>query len=244
MSEAKGALVTGAGSGIGRACALALDAMGYRVALVGRDLERLRATADACRDAVPLTADVRRREQVDAAIGEAVAQLGRLDVAVVNAGTFPPRLRIDETTDEAWRETLAINLDGAFHTIAAALPHLRATSGYVFGVGSVYGEGGMRLGAPYAASKSGMAALVYSVLQEWEEHGVRATLIDPGIVRTPMASGHPDEAALLEPEDVARAVRFCLELSPAAIVRQIAVERTVVARNDREVQENARRWHG
>ena len=239
----KAAIVTGAGSGIGRACALALDELGHRVALVGRDEGRLRAVAAECRGAVPLVADVGERVQVDAAVAAAVAELGRLVVAVANAGTFPPRLPLDELSTEAWRATLAINLDGAFHTIAAVLPHLRATRGYLFGVGSVYGGGGMRLGAPYAASKAGMGALVQSGLQEWEQHGVRATQIDPGIVRTPMAADVPDDVALLEPEDIARAMRFCLELSPAAIVREIAVERATVARNDREVQEDAPRWH-
>jgi NADP-dependent 3-hydroxy acid dehydrogenase YdfG len=212
--------------------------LGHRVALLGRDSGRLDAVAGECRDAVPLVADVCNRDEVDRAVGSAIAEFGRLDVAVINAGTFPPRLRVDETAAEVWRDTLAVNLDGAFKTVAAVLPHLRATRGYVFGIGSVYGKGGMRLGASYAASKAGIAALMHSVLQEWEDHRVRATLIAPGKVNTPMVGDVAGDERLLAPEDIARAVRFCLSLSPVAIVREIEIERTSVARNDREQQEN------
>ncbi|MEN3278968.1 MAG: hypothetical protein V7607_108 [Solirubrobacteraceae bacterium] len=239
----EGALVTGGGSGIGLACARLLSELGHQVALVGRDREKLEAAATECPGALALQADVASREEVAAAVRRAVEAFGGLDVAVVSAGVFPSRERLDEVSDSSWRDTLAINLDGAFHTLAEVVPHLRERGGYVFAIGSIYANGGLRLGAPYAASKAGLAGLVHTLIQEWEEHQVRATLISPGVVRTGMVGdGRRDDHGLLSPDDVAHAVRFCLGLSGAALVREIVLERAEVARNDRDVQEDPARW--
>lgn len=237
-----GALVTGAGSGIGRACAVRLSRMGYAVALLGREAAKLEALEEECRDALALPADVTDPAQVVRAVDAAVANFGRLDVVVVNAGVFPPRRRVDHTAAEDWGRTLGVNLDGAYHTVKAVLPHLRNTGGYLFGVASVYARGGLRFGAPYAASKAGMVALLDTVNQEHEEHGVRATVISPGVVRTAMAGQRRRDLELLEPDDIAKTLAYCLDLSRAALVRTVEVERAAVSRNDREVQEDIPAW--
>lgn len=237
----RAALVTGAGSGIGLATARELGAMGYRVALLGRDSAKL-ATAEAdIEGSIAVECDVAERRAVGVAVARAVDEFGGLDVVVANAGTFSSRATLDQTTEEEWRAVLATNLDGVFFTLAAALPHLRRRHGYAFVVGSLYSRYALRLGAAYTASKWGALGLSHTLVQEFEEHGVRSTAVLPGVVATAMVDLPADD--LLEARDVARTVRWCLELSRNALVREVLLERVAVARNDAEIQEDAPAWH-
>jgi NAD(P)-dependent dehydrogenase (short-subunit alcohol dehydrogenase family) len=216
--------------------------MGLDVVICGRDTRKLEAAA-ARIDARWIACDVTRRETVEAAVDGTLDLFGRLDVVVANAGVFPPsRATIDMTPRDEWELVMRTNLDGVFHTFAAALPELRAHSGYAFAIGSIYSRHALRLSAAYTASKFAVLGLTHTLLQEYEEHGVRATAILPGIVDTAMVTGDHGSDELLRPEDVAQTVRWCLELSPAAIVREVTLERAAVARVDIELQETSPAW--
>jgi NAD(P)-dependent dehydrogenase (short-subunit alcohol dehydrogenase family) len=114
------------------------------------------------------------------------------------------------------------------HTLAACAPHLRERRGYAFVVSSVSGKQGMPEGGTYSASKWGLLGLAHSYLREAAPHGVRVTAICPGLVDTPML-GPGRRGDILTTDDVAETVRYCLALSPVALVREIVLERTAVA---------------
>lgn len=198
MSDARGALVTGAGTGIGAATAIRLAAGGHAVALVGRRLEPLEATAEAIEAAggraVPLAADAGDPAQAARAVADAVSALGGLDVLVLahGVGGSAP---VAEDTPEGWDEVVRINLTGAFLVARAALPHLEDGGGSIVTVAStnawVAGPGW----ASYCASKAGLAMLTASIANDYGPRGVRANCVCPGWVRTPMADGDMDEVA-------------------------------------------------
>ena len=241
MSE-RAALVTGAGSGIGLACARTLGELGYGVVLCGRDKAKLERAAETVQGGVAVPCDVTSRDSVDAALSATVDRFGGLDVVVANAGVFPGRATLDQIRLEEWELVLSTNLDGVFHTLAAALPDLRERSGYAFTIASIYSRHALRLAGSYNASKFGALGLSHTLLQEYEEHGVRATAILPGIVNTAMVTGEHKPDDLLHPDDIAKTIRWCLSLSPAAIVREVTVERAEVSRVDIELNENSPAW--
>jgi NAD(P)-dependent dehydrogenase (short-subunit alcohol dehydrogenase family) len=218
-----------------------LGGLGYQVALCGRDASKLEEAAGTVEGGVPVPCDVTSRESVEHAVGATVQRFGGLDVAVANAGLFPSRAAIDEITTAEWREVVATNLDGVFHTLAATLPHLRERRGYAFTIGSIYSNHALRLAGPYNASKFGALGLSHTLIQEHEEHGVRATAILPGIVDTAMVPGEKDDHLLL-PDDIAKTLAWCLSLSPAALVREVTVERAFVSRVDIELNESPPAW--
>ncbi len=199
MTDARRALVTGAGTGIGAATASRLATGGHAVALVGRRPEPLRATAAAIEAeggrAVPLPADVGDPVQAAAAVADAVAALGGLDVLVLAHGVGGSAPVADDTP-ERWDEVVRINLTGAFLVARAALPHLEAGGGAIVTVAStnawVAGPGW----ASYCASKAGLAMLTASIANDYGPRGVRANCVCPGWVRTPMADEDMDEIAV------------------------------------------------
>jgi NAD(P)-dependent dehydrogenase (short-subunit alcohol dehydrogenase family) len=228
----KGALITGGSSGIGLACARALHADGYRVALCGRDGERVRRAAAAIgEDANGVACDVADRGAVERFVAETAEQFGRIDVIVAAAVIYAVRDTVAEIASDAWQEVLDVNLSGVMHTLSAAVPHLRASRGYAFVLSSVSGKQGMAGSSVYCASKWGVLGLTHSFIKEEARHGVRATAICPGLVDTPMVGGGGATPApeMLSPNDVAETVRFCLSLSPIALVREIVLERVHVA---------------
>ena len=233
----KGALVTGGASGIGLACARMLREEGYGVAICGRDRRKLAAAERDIPGVIAFPCDITNRPSVDAFVGSAVEHLGGLDVVIANAGTFPRRAAIDAITDEEWHSSIATNLTGVFYTLAATFGYLRERRGYAFTIDSIYGRHGLRLGASYAAAKWGVLGLTHSLIQEAAEQGVRATAICPGIVDTPMVGGTVPAEELLSPHDIAQTVRWCLQLSPVALVREVMLERLSFGRVDPERQE-------
>lgn len=226
------ALVTGAGSGIGRAIALDLARAGARVALVGRRAEPLEETRRLIADlgptvppAVALTADVSDEAQVGAMVAAALAALGRIDVLVNDAGVGHPG-QIETTTPEDWDRVLDVNLRGAFLVTRAVLPAMRAqASGSVVSVASISGQtGGVSASAPYAASKGGLIAFTKALARQMAAFGGRANAVAPGQIATTMSNVDPERiravlgqtpiGRLGTPEEVAHAVLFLA--SPAA----------------------------
>lgn len=192
------ALVTGAGSGLGRATAIRLGTDGLRVVCVDVDDDAAAATADevveADGSARPVTCDVTRPEQVARAVTEAVSWAGGIDVVanVAGVGSIGHTVGVDF---EEWRRVLDINLTGTFLVCQHALPALLDGGGAVVNVASIAGLRGWRYMAAYAASKGGIVALTKSLAVEYGRRGVRFNCVAPGSIDTPLA------AALAPPPD-------------------------------------------
>lgn len=216
------AVVTGIGSGIGRATAEALRALGARVA--GIDLE---AGSD---DRLVVAADVADEAEVDEAFTTIERELGRVDMLVTSAGLFRP-LPVDEITGEAWRRTIDVNLGGTFHCARRALPGMRANGfGRVVTLSSAAGlDGGTMPSAHYAASKGGVIALTKALATETAADGVTVNCVAPRDIRTPMLAGLDlDPSAvpvgrLGEADDVAAAIAFLCSAHAAYVTGEVFV---------------------
>ena len=178
------AIVTGGGSGIGTAIAKALAVEGARLTLVGRRREALEAAAAAIPGAIAMPADVTDRASVDAAFAAARAAHGPIGILVNNAG-IAPSAPFAKTTAEAWRTTLATNLDALFHCCQAALADLLAASaGRIVTVASTAGMKGYGYTAPYVASKHGAIGLMRALAAEFATTPLTANALCPGFTDT------------------------------------------------------------
>ena len=204
MSAGRSVLVTGAAKGIGRATAEAFAAAGARVALLDLDKPALDALAadlrDAGREVLELAGDVADRRTVDEAVAALIGKWGTLDTLVANAGISFAR-SIDEYTDDEWNHILAVNLNGAFYSIRAALPHLKQSRGTVVLVSSMTAIVGQPRGAAYDASKGALIAMTRSLALELAPAGIRVNCVCPAGVDTPLmrswAETLPDPATVL-----------------------------------------------
>jgi 3-hydroxybutyrate dehydrogenase len=210
----KVAFVTGAASGIGRKIAETFAREGARVVIADLNQEAALETAAQLRaaghDALGVAVDVSSEAQVDAAVDRAVAHFGSLDVLVSNAGIQIVK-PVDEFGFDEWKRMLSIHLDGAFLTTRAALRHMYACGrgGSVIYMGSVHSKEASLLKAPYVTAKHGLIGLAKVVAKEGAHHGVRANVICPGFVRTPLVDKQiPEQARTLgiSEDDVVRKV--------------------------------------
>jgi NADP-dependent 3-hydroxy acid dehydrogenase YdfG len=235
----KTALVTGAGSGIGRGIANTLAEMGLRVALIGRDrekLERTRVELPEGRDSALVAAcDITDRAAVRAVVDQVNAAFGTIDVLICNAGTNVRNRSLESLDAADWDKMIATNLTGSFNLVHHILPSMRARrNGLVIQICSISGIRASTLGgAGYSASKFGQSALGICLGREEGAHGIRSTVIYPGEVNTPILDARPvpvgteRRAAILQPEDVAAAVKFLVELHPRARVPELVITPTV-----------------
>jgi NAD(P)-dependent dehydrogenase (short-subunit alcohol dehydrogenase family) len=234
-------LVTGGGSGIGRATALEVGARGGRVAVLDRDaagLDETVASADAATIGIPT--DVSDESAVAAAIARTVAEFGRLDGIVTAAGLFAGEdlAPIAEVGLDTFNGVLAVNLAGTFLVIKHALPHLERTDGEprasIVTIASTAGLRGHGYGSGYTASKGGVVALTRLAAVQYGPRGVRANCICPGAVDTPMAGGvwDSDEArarmrrdvplgVVAQPEDLATVAAFLLSTDAHHVTGQV-----------------------
>ncbi|RIK34884.1 MAG: 3-oxoacyl-[acyl-carrier-protein] reductase [Chloroflexi bacterium] len=186
----KVALVTGAGSGIGRATALTFANEGARVAVVELLAERANAVADEINqvggEAIPLVADVAQAAEVERAVRHATEHFGRLDIVFANAGINGVWAPIEELTPEEWDRTLDINLKGCFHTIKYAVPWLKKAGGAIVVTSSVNGTRVFsNSGAvAYSCAKAGQLVMAKMLAPELAPYGVRINAICPGSVQT------------------------------------------------------------
>jgi 3-oxoacyl-[acyl-carrier protein] reductase len=215
------AVVTGAGSGIGRAIALALAERGLDLGLVGRTEAPLRATAaQATRHGVEATvavADVGIQDHVRRAAEAVQGSLGPARVVVANAGIAGRRAPVEETSEAEWDAVMTTNLKGVFLVARAFLPSMRAArEGRIVTLGSISSTLGTAGLAPYCASKWGVVGFTKSLAEELRGSGVQALAVLPGSVDTPMVKvgGFPPQMA---PEDVARVVVFAALDAPPAM---------------------------
>jgi len=231
----RGAFVTGATRGIGRAVAAALLEAGARVAIVGREAARAEAAArELGAGAVGIGCDVTDGAQVEAAIARAEQEAGPVDILVNNAGITRDNLLL-RMSEREWDEVLAANLKGAFHTTKAVLKGMmKRKGGRIINIASVVGLAGNKGQANYAASKAGLIAFTKSVAKEYGSRGLLVNAVAPGFIETDMTSALPEEAraAMLgsialgrfgRPEDVAGAVLFLASDFARYITGQVLV---------------------
>lgn len=195
----KVAIVTGAASGIGKAIATLYAKEGAKVVIADLNKAAADATAKELQaaggQALGVVMDVTSESAVDAGVAEVVKAWGRVDVLVSNAGIQIVHPLEDFTLAE-WKKLLAIHLDGAFLTTKACLPHMyRQGSGSVIYMGSVHSKEASVLKAPYVTAKHGLIGLAKVVAKEGARHGVRANVICPGFVRTPLVEKQIPEQA-------------------------------------------------
>lgn len=182
--DARVAIVTGAGSGIGAAVARRLAGEGWRTVLTGRRRAPLEKVAGP--DAAVVPGDVRDAGHAEALVDAAIDRWGRLDGLVLNAGVTVEG-SVGETSDADWEMVLETNLTGPFRLARAALPHLVESRGAVVGVGSIAAEVCGPGLAAYGASKAGLVRLVRSLAVDYGGQGLRANVVNPGWTRSEMA---------------------------------------------------------
>jgi NAD(P)-dependent dehydrogenase (short-subunit alcohol dehydrogenase family) len=184
------ALITGAGSGIGKAAAILLAREGAKIGALGRSEDELRGTADEITrfggDALTLLADVSNPEQTRRAVEQLAGRWGRLDFVFANAGINGVWAPLEELTPEDWDQTLGINLKGTFLTVKYAVPYLKKQGGSIVVTASVNGTRMFsNTGATaYACSKAAQVAFTKMVALELAEHRVRVNVVCPGAIET------------------------------------------------------------
>jgi len=193
-------IVTGAASGIGKEIALTYAREGGKVAIADLNAGAAEATATEFKKqglaAMSVAADVTDEAQVNAAVEAVVKAWGGVDVLVSNAGiqiVHP----LEEFPFAEWKKMIAIHLDGAFLTTKAVLPHMYASGrgGSIIYMGSVHSKEASQLKAPYVAAKHGLIGLAKVIAKEGAKHKVRANVICPGFVRTPLVDKQIPEQA-------------------------------------------------
>ena len=233
------AIVTGASSGLGRACALRLAREGLRVALVARDQEALDTTARDVEAAggtpLSLPVDLADASHIDAAVATITGSWGRVDLLVNAAGTDAPG-PVEHTSVQDWDRVLAVNLRAPFLLSKAVLPHMRrARSGTIVNVSSVAGLRGWANAAAYCSSKFALTGLTQSLAAEGRQHGIRACVLYPGAMATSWGSWEPDQrraahrdgladpTKALPPEQVADLIAWIYTAPTGLLLNQVTV---------------------
>ena len=231
------ALVTGSSRGIGRAIAAQLAREGWAVCInyiERRDCAESLATqltAEGCRVMV-CQADVADREAVGAMVQRIEETFGPVSLVVNNAGIAGQCL-FQDVTPEMWRRYFGVNIDGAYHTIQAVLPHmLHEHAGCIVNISSIWGVRGASCEATYSATKHALIGLTKSLAAELGPTGIRVNCVAPGVVKTDMLDALPPEALpmlaedtplgrLGTPEDIAQAVCFLADERASFITGQV-----------------------
>ncbi len=244
MSESKRvAIVTGAGSGIGKRSSLALLQDGYAVVLAGRRLEALESTV---KEAGPLSdqtlmvqADVGKPEDVRALFGQAMERFGRLDVLFNNAGSGAPAIPLEELTYEQWQTVVNVNLTGAFLCTQEAFKIMKdqePMGGRIINNGSISATTPRPNSAPYTSTKHAMTGLTKSTSLDGRKYNIACGQIDIGNAETEMtqrmkagvlqAHGAVEVEPVMDADDVARAVVYMANLPLEANVQFMTIMAT------------------
>lgn len=204
LLEGKTAIITGAGSGIGRASACALAAEGVRVAIFDVNAQAAKQTADEItihgNDAMFFAVDVSREEELRGAVATTAAKFGNIDILHNNAG-IAIRHPVTEQDEAGWDECMAVNVKGVFLCSKHVIPRMLQRGGSIINTASITGIVGVRNRSAYSASKGAIVALTRNMALDYARFQVRVNCVCPGFTRTPMA-----EALLLDPERHSRLV--------------------------------------
>lgn len=218
--EGKTAIITGAASGIGKEIALTYAREGARVAIADLNLDAANGTAAQIRDAggqaMGVAMDVANEDQTNAGVEAVAAKWGGIDILVSNAGiqiVHP----IEDCSYAEWKKMLAIHLDGAFLTTRACVRHMYQGNrgGSIIYIGSVHSKEASLLKSAYVTAKHGLVGLTKVVAKEGAQHNVRANLIAPGFVRTPLVDKQIPEQAK------------ALGISQAEVIKNVMLKDTV-----------------
>jgi meso-butanediol dehydrogenase/(S,S)-butanediol dehydrogenase/diacetyl reductase len=203
------ALITGASSGIGAAIAIEFAEAGWSVMAAGRDEGRLEEVADVSENISTWAGDLVESEDCDELIADTLDEFSAIDCLVNSAGVLP-RGNAEETTDEQWRDTLAINLNVPFYLSRAAMPSLLKTEGSIVNMSSFWGLRAGPKALAYCVSKGGLIQFTRAMALDYAGDGVRVNAICPGGVDTPMLA----EAAVEADTDVDSFLSMVAEGSP------------------------------
>ena len=199
--EGKVAVITGGASGIGLACAHTMARSGADVSIWDLDQDAVDQTVKSMAQrgfrAHGVVVDVADSARVDAAMGDVVANLGRVDIAVCNAGIGGEANSSAEYSDEGWHKVIAVNLDGVFFTLRAAIRAMKLTGGgSIINMASILGQVGFASAGAYSAAKHGVVGLTQAAAWEHAADGVRVNAVGPGFIDTPLLSKHLDQPTL------------------------------------------------
>src|SRR6476620_4494924 len=230
------AVVTGAGSGVGRAIALRFAGEGWNVALVSRRAETLSdtlalAAPDARDRLAPFPCDVSDPSAVSTMGQSVLGRFGTIDVLVNAAGINVPRRSFEVLSLDDWHAVLATNLHGAYYCVRAFLPGMRARqTGTIININSDVGKVARDLAGPaYVSSKFGLNGLTQQINAEERRHGIRACSIGPRDINTPLLDKRPQpptqdaRARMIQPDDIADLVWLVATLPSRAIVEEISL---------------------
>jgi NAD(P)-dependent dehydrogenase (short-subunit alcohol dehydrogenase family) len=220
------AVVTGAGSGVGKAIAVALRQAGWRVALIGRRKQMLDSALG-----LPFECNVADEKQVAATAQAIQQQLGTPLVLVNSAGVNIPKRSLAELSVEDFRYMIDVNLNGTYYCIHHFLPLMRAArTGTIINISSDSGlQANAKAGGGYAASKSAVRGLTQSINAEERLNGIRACAIFPGDIDTPILNNRPvpptpeARSRMLQPEDIARCVMLVIDLPHRAVIEELLI---------------------
>jgi NADP-dependent 3-hydroxy acid dehydrogenase YdfG len=228
------AIITGAGSGVGRATAISLARRGWRLALFGRTKASLDETARLCDAGERMRlgiVDVGDADQVNRAVAEVITAWSTVSVLVNAAGTNVQKRSLDDLSLSHYHDMIDTNLHGSFHAARAVLPSMRAAGrGTIVNVVSIAAKRATLLaGAGYVISKFGQAGLTQAINVEENRHGIRACAIFPGDIDTPLLDQRPEpptpvaRAAMLTAQDVADCILLAIDLPSRAVVDELVV---------------------
>ncbi len=231
----KSAIITGAGSGVGRAIALQLAQQGWRIAIVGRREEPLQETAKlsglSTESFIIAPCDIGDPSAVAEMAKRLLAQFGEIELLVNAAGTNAPNRLLNVLSLDDYHAMINTNLNGAYYCVQAFLPQMHARkSGTIINIISDAGkQASPKAGPAYVMSKFGLAGLNQSINAEERAHGIRACAIFPGDIDTPLLTRRPHppdaeaRAKMMRAEDVANCALFCINLPPHVIVEEMLV---------------------
>ena len=214
----KVALVTGGGSGIGKAIAKALLAEGCKVIINGRNEEKLnQAKSELGANVESIVCDVTDEGQVENTFNGIISNYGSLDILINNAG-MAAKAKAHELKYETWKKVINVNLNGAFLCAREAMKSMiKQKSGRIINIGSISGQMSRPENAPYTASKFGLEGLTRALALDGREHGIAVSILHPGNVGTDIWKGREEIAereGLIPLEDIGKLAVTMLSMSP------------------------------
>ncbi len=228
MFNDKVAVVTGAGSGIGRAISVALAEQGMQVALLGRNVAALEETqamisAQHKSKSIVVKVDVQQASQITQAVEQVMADLGRVDVLINNAGLGVQHL-VEECPESDWDMVMDTNAKATFLLSQAVLPNMKKRGGFIINIASQAAKNGYERAAPYCASKFAVLGFGLALQEEVRQFGIKVHSLCPGLVQVPKPERVQDQSpGWLQVDDLANAVVYLLSQPEGVFIENIGL---------------------